>query len=70
MKSLLKRLILLAITALFLYLVLRKVEPAKLWQALTQVYWPLLVPVVMIYLGRIHSPRPKMAHYPRAHQAG
>lgn len=51
MKSLVKRLILLAITALFLYLVLRKVEPAKLWQALTQVYWPLLVPVVLVYLA-------------------
>ncbi|MBU1154900.1 MAG: flippase-like domain-containing protein [Proteobacteria bacterium] len=51
MKSLVKRLILLAITALFLYLVLRKVEPAKLWQALTEVYWPLLVPVVLVYLA-------------------
>ncbi len=51
MKSLSKRLILLAITALFLYLVLRKVEPAKLWQALTQVYWPLLAPVVLVYLA-------------------
>ncbi|BEQ14365.1 lysylphosphatidylglycerol synthase transmembrane domain-containing protein [Desulfoferula mesophila] len=51
MKSLAKRLILLIITALFLYLVLRKVEPAKLWQALTQVYWPLLLPVVLVYLA-------------------
>ena len=51
MKSLAKRLILLAVTAFFLYLVLRKVEPASLWQALSQLYWPLLAPMVVVYLA-------------------
>ncbi|MCB2225983.1 MAG: flippase-like domain-containing protein [Desulfarculaceae bacterium] len=51
MKSLAKRLILLAVTALFLYLVLRKVEPDRLWQALSDLYWPLLPAVVAVYLA-------------------
>ncbi|MCF8033509.1 MAG: flippase-like domain-containing protein [Desulfarculaceae bacterium] len=50
MKSLAKRLILLAVTALFLYLVLRKVEPDRLWSALRGLYWPLLPAVVGVYL--------------------
>ena len=51
MKSLAKRLILLAVTALFLYLVLRKVEPERLWSALRGLYWPLLPAVVAVYLA-------------------
>jgi len=51
MKSLAKRLILLAITALFLYLVLRKVELGRLWQELSKLSWPLLIPTVAVYLA-------------------